>query len=57
MKKHGKKMEKTSPFKVCRESNAPSFELRPTHVKRGRSTKPTKETQVTTTIKAGLVGT
>jgi hypothetical protein len=35
MEKHEKKMEKTSPLKVCQESNAPSFELRPTHVKRG----------------------
>ncbi len=42
-------MEITSPLKVCRESNAPSFELRPTRVKRGGSTKLTKETQVTPT--------
>ncbi len=43
MKKH-EKNGKTSPLKVCQKSNAPSFEPRPTHVKRGGSTKLTKET-------------
>jgi hypothetical protein len=44
-----KKMEKISPFKVHQESNAPSFKLRPTHVKKGGNTKLTKETRVTPT--------
>jgi hypothetical protein len=49
MKNHEKKMEKTSPLKVCQKFNVPSFELWPTHVKKGRNTKLTKETQVTPT--------
>jgi hypothetical protein len=48
MKKH-EKNGKTSPLKVCQKSNAPSFEPRPTHVKRGGSTKLTKETWITPT--------